>query len=186
VPDLAQSTLVCDSKFFDARPLGLAHVQGVHWLSLVPASNSKRGEMARRVLEEGRALAVLWRKPGRRKGEEEVFRGSSLVDQIEIEWPREEAEAPLRQRIAVRYLVVHSTQLARQQAQTLARRVREEWGRLGHALAKLQRRRFACQEDALRHAAKWRQINKPFYHQTSFVAQPVTRKASRGRKGRCW
>jgi transposase len=97
VPNLAQSTLVYDGKFFDARTLGLAYSQGVHWISLVPASIHQRGELARRVLEEDRPLAVLRRKPGRHKGEEQVFRGTSVVEQIEIEGPREEGkegEAP--------------------------------------------------------------------------------------------
>ncbi len=185
VPDLAGTTLVYDSKFFDARTLGLAYTQGVHWVSLVPANNHQRREMVQRVLAEEQPLAELRRRPGRRKGDaEEVFHGTSVVDQVEIELPVEDSGPPVRQPMAVRYLVVHSSQLARQQTRTLARRIGEEAAQLGQSLARLGKRRFACQDDALGEGSKWSKINSPDYHQVSFVAQPTTRRVPRDKKGR--
>ncbi len=185
VPDLAGTTLVYDSKFFDARTLGLAYTQGVHWISLVPGNNHQRKEMVGRVLAEKQPLVELRRRPGRRKDDaEEVFQGASVVDQVEIELPGADSGPPVRQPMAVRYLVVHSSQLARQQARTLARRIIEEEEQLGRALARLGKRRFACQEDALGEAAKWNKINSPDYHQVSFVTEPTTRRVPRDKQGR--
>lgn len=183
VPKLEEATLVYDSKFFDARTLGLAKEQGVHWISLVPASSNKRAEMLGRVVEQGVALPELRRKPGRRKGAEEVFRGSSLVDAVEIERPQEE-EAPVREQMAVRYLVVHSTQLERQHARALQKSLAKEKEELRESLQKLHKRQFSCKEDALREATKWTKTHQPGYHQIAFELKSLTKKVKRERKGR--
>jgi transposase len=151
VPKLQETTLVYDSKFFDARTLGLTKAQGVHWISLVPASSNKRAAMIGRVVAQGGALPELRKRLGRRKGEEEVFSGTSLADEVEIELPQEkgkEQEPPVREQMAVRYLVVHSTQLERQHRRALGKSIAQEQEELSKSLAKLQKRPFSCKEDA--------------------------------------
>jgi transposase len=187
IPNLEETTLVYDSKFFDAKTLGLAKEQGVHWITLVPAISNKRAEMMGKIVEQGATLPELRRKPGRRKGEEETFRGSSLVDAVEIELPQQEENAeelPIREQMTVRYLVVHSTQLERQHAHALEKRIAKEQENLCKALEKLQQRQFSCQEDALREAVKWTKTNDPDYHQVPFTVKSIIKKAKRGRKGR--
>jgi len=110
--------------------------------------------MVQRVLTQQQPLSELRRQPGRRKDDaEEVFWGTSVVDQAEIELPGEDSGPPVRQTMAVRYLIVHSSQLARQQTRTLVRRISEEAEQLSQSLVKLEQRRFACQADALGEAA---------------------------------
>jgi transposase len=187
VPKLEETTLVYDSKFFDARTLGLAKAQRVHWITLVPASNNKRREMIRRVVEQGAILPELRKRPGRRKGEEEVFKGISLVDEVEIELPQEEGkeqEPGVREAIAVRYLVVHSTQLERQHAAALGKSIAKEKEELSQSLEKLHKRHFSCKADALREGAKWTKTHQPGYHQIIFETQSITKKVKRERKGR--
>ncbi|HEU0021545.1 MAG TPA: hypothetical protein VFR55_07730 [Dehalococcoidia bacterium] len=98
----------------------------MYWVSLVPGTTHQRRDMVQRVLAGQQPLAELRHRPRRRKDDaEEVFRGTSVVDQVEIELPGEDSGPPVRQPMAVRYLVVHSSQLARQQTRTLARRISE-------------------------------------------------------------
>lgn len=185
VPKLQETTLVYDSKFFDAKTLGLAKEQGVHWITLVPASSNQRAEMIKQVV--GAPLPELRRKAGRRKGEEEVFRGTSLVEEGEIELPQEEGKAqdpPVRETMALRYLVVHSTQLERQHARALQKSIAKEKEALSQALEKLHQRPFSCKEDALREAAKWTRTQKPGYHQVTFETQSISKKAKREKRGR--
>jgi transposase len=139
------------------------------------------------IVQQGVPLPELRRKPGRRQGEEEVFRGTALVDEVEIELPQEEGkeqEPPIRETIGVRYLVDQSTQLQRQHARALAKSIAKAQEDLSKSLEKLDKRPFSCKEDALREAAKWTRTHRPEYHQATFETQSISKKVKRERKGR--
>ena len=154
--------------------------------TLVPASSNKRGEMIGRVVTKGVPLPQLRKTLGRRKGEE-VFRSTSLMDEVEIERPQEEGkeqEPPVREPMPVRYLVVHSTQLERQHHRALEKSIAVDKEVLSKALEQLQKRPFSCKEDALRAAAKWTKTHQPSYHPVTFETHSLMKKAKRERPGR--
>lgn len=75
VPDLSQSILISDSKFFSAATVDMSYEHGISFISLVP----KTVGMYEKILTENKASEVLLTIPGRRKGECEQYRGFSLI-----------------------------------------------------------------------------------------------------------
>src|SRR5206468_6204178 len=90
------------------------------------------------------ALPLLVEKPGRTKAEApRRWYGQSVIRQVEVEYG-EERVAPA----TLRFVVVHSSQLAQQQAQSYAAAQAKEAEAVAVHVRQVHARWFACQPDA--------------------------------------
>jgi transposase len=141
LPDIGEALLIADSKVFAGETMALAAAHRFRFVTLVPHTVGLRQAVV--DAPAGQALPVLWERPGRRKGEQEAYRGISMVRPYR--WKPisgEDQEMPLR------FLVVESTQLAKTQAPRVAAAHEAERTTLAHLQRQWQRRTFACEADA--------------------------------------
>jgi transposase len=90
------------------------------------------------------ALPLLLEKPGRTKAEApRRWHGRSVIRQVEVEYS-EERVSPA----ALRFVVVHSSQLAQQQTQSYAAAPEKEAEAVAAHVRQVQARWCACQPDA--------------------------------------
>src|SRR5215510_3522502 len=104
--------IVADSQAYSRRTLGLCLERGVGIVTLVPRTCA-----VRQALEawggQQPALPLLVEKPGRTKDEApRRWHGQSMIRQVEVEYS--DGRVVLE---PLRFIVVHSSQLAQQQAQ---------------------------------------------------------------------
>lgn len=143
LPDLQQTLLVTDSKFFAGETLLAAQAEQIPFVTLVPKTVGLRRRLSEEIGAE--ELPVLWERPGRRKGEVEVYRGRSV--QRTYGWQREDGDGE-EEELRLRFLVVQSTQLKRRKSATLRQEHQRERDRLEKRLASWKQREFACEADA--------------------------------------
>src|SRR5499433_2064480 len=107
--------IVADSKAYCKRPLGLGLEQRVGLITLVPRTCAVRQEVEAWGQQHG-ALPLLLEKPGRTRQEpSRHWHGQSVVRRVPVEY------ADGRLDVAeIRFLVVHSSQLAHQAAAYVA------------------------------------------------------------------
>jgi transposase len=141
LPDLGEPLLVADSKCFAGETMALAAEHRFHFVTLVPQTVKLRQELVE--APELESLPVLWEQPGRRHGEREQYRGASVVRSY-----RWKTVAGAVQEVALRFLVVESTQLAKAKAPRLAAGQQVERAALTTLQQQWQRRTFACEADA--------------------------------------
>ncbi len=135
--------IVADSKAYCKRTLGLCLEQGVGLITLVPRTCAVRQEVEAWGQQHG-ALPLLLEKPGRTRQEPpRRWHGQSVVRRVPVEY------ADGRLDVAeIRFLVVHSSQLAHQAAVAYAAAQAKEAERVAEHIQRVEARWFACAADA--------------------------------------
>jgi transposase len=135
--------IVADSKAYSRRTLGLCLERGIGLVTLVPRTCAVRQELENWGQQQP-ALPLLVEKPGRTKDEEpRRWHGQSVLRPVEVEW----GDGHITQE-GLRFVVVHSSQLAQQQAQTYAAAQIKEAQAVAEHVKRVEARRFACVADA--------------------------------------
>ena len=135
--------IVADSKAYCKRTLGLCLEQGVGLITLVPRTCAVRQDVEAWGQQHG-ALPLLLEKPGRTRQEPpRRWHGQSVVRRVPVEY------ADGRLDVAeIRFLVVHSSQLAHQAAAAYAAAQAKEAERVAEHIQRVEARGFACAADA--------------------------------------
>jgi transposase len=135
--------IVADSKAYCKRTLGLCLEQGVGLITLVPRTCTVRQEVEAWGQQQG-ALPLLLEKPGRTRQEPaRQWHGQSVVRRVPVEYADGRLEVA-----EIRFLVVHSSQLAHQAAVAYAAAQAKEAERLAEHVQHVEARWFACAADA--------------------------------------
>src|SRR5262245_43904058 len=180
--------IVADSKAYCQRTLGLCLEQRVGLITLVPRTCTVRQE----VEAWGQAqdsLPLLLEKPGRTRQEPpRQWHGQSVVRRVPVEY------ADGRLDVAeIRFLVVHSSQLAHQAAAAYAAAQAQEAARVAEHVQHVEARWFACATDAEAAIAEYdgrgqgRRGRKPRpwrYHALHSQVEAVSVPQKRTRRGR--
>jgi len=180
--------IVADSKAYSRRTLGLCLERGVGIVTLVPRTCAVRQELEAWGGQQP-ALPLLVEKPGRTKDEApRRWHGQSMVRQVEVEYSGGRvAQEP------VRFVVVHSSQLAQQQTQTYAAGQAKEADVVADHVRQVQARWFACEADAeaaiaeYEHRGPGRRGRRPRswrYHAIRYRVVADTRRTRRVHRGR--
>src|SRR2546430_3411289 len=180
--------IVADSKAYCKRTLGLCLEQGVGLITLVPRTCAVRQDVEAWGQQHG-ALPLLLEKPGRtRQGPPRRWHGQSVVRRVPVEY------ADGRLAVAeIRFLVVHSSQLAHQAAAAYAAAQAKEAERVTAHVQHVEARWFACAADAEAAIAEYegrgqgRRGRKPRpwrYHVLHYRVEAVSVPQKRTRRGR--
>jgi transposase len=180
--------IVADSKAYSRRTLGLCLEQGLGLVTLVPRTCAVRQELEAWGRQRP-ALPLLVEKPGRTQHEApRRWHGQSVLRQVEVEY----SEGRIAHE-TLRFVVVHSSQLARQQTQAYtAARAKEAAAVVAH-IKHVQARWFACEADAAaaiaeyEHRGQGRRGRRPQawrYHVVHYRVVSDTRRTHRTRRGR--
>src|SRR5215471_5249798 len=180
--------IVADSKAYSRRTLGVCLERQVHLVTLVPRTCAVRQELEAWGQQQS-ALPVLVEKPGRTKDEApRRWHGQSVLRQVEVEYSGGRVVSE-----ALRFVVVHPSQLAQQQTQTYAvTQLKEAEAVTDHA-KRVQAQGFACRPDAEAAVAAYeeqglgRRGRRPHpwrYHSVRYRIVSNTRRTRRTRRGR--
>jgi transposase len=180
--------IVADSKAYCKRTLGLCLEQGVGLITLVPRTCTVRQEVEVWGQQQG-ALPLLLEKPGRTRQEPpRQWHGQSVVRRVPVEYPDGRLDVA-----EIRFLVVHSSQLAHQMAVAYAAAQAKEAERLAEHVQRVEARWFACAADAEEAIADYegrgqgRRGRKPHpwrYHALHYRVEAVNSPKKRPRRGR--
>jgi transposase len=180
--------IVADSKAYCRRTLGLCLEQRVGLITLVPRTCAVRQELEAWGQQHG-PLPLLLEKPGRTRQESpRRWHGASVVRQVEVEY----ADGRLAVE-ALRFLVVHSSQLAQQAASAYTAAQAKEAERIAEHIQRVEARWFACAADAEAAITDYagrgqgRRGRKPRlwrYHALHYRVVAVSSPAKRPRRGR--
>jgi transposase len=180
--------IVAASKAYSRRTLGLCLEQGIGLVTLVPRTCAVR-EALEAWGQQQPALPLLVEKPGRTKVEApRRWHGQSVVRQVEVEYSDGRVAAE-----ALRFVVVHSSQLAQQQAQSYAAAQARETEAVAAHVRQVHARWFACRPDAEAAIAEYegwgqgRRGRRPRpwrYHTVRYGIMAETRPTRRARRGR--
>src|SRR5215471_18811413 len=180
--------IVADSKAYSRRTLGVCLERQVHLVTLVPRTCAVRQELEAWGQQQS-ALPLLGEKPGRTKDEApRCWHGQSVIRQVEVEYSDGRVTAE-----ALRFVVVHPSQLAQQQTQTYAvTQLKEAEAVTDHA-KRVQAQGFACVPDAEAALAAYeghepgRRGRRPRLWRSHTVRYRIvadTRRTRRARRGR--
>jgi transposase len=180
--------IVADSKAYCKRTLGLCLEKRVGLITLVPRTCAVRQELETWGQQQG-TLPLLLEKPGRTRQEPpRRWHGYSIVRPVEVEY----ADG----RLAVeelRFLVVHSSQLAQQAAVTYTAAQAREAQRIAEHIQRVEARWFACAADAeaaitdYEGRGQGRRGRRPWpwrYHALHYHVEAVSSLKKRTRRGR--
>jgi transposase len=180
--------IVADSKAYGKRTLGLCLEQGVGLITLVPRTCAVRQELEAWGQQHG-PLPVLLEKPGRTRLESpRRWHGRSVVRPVDVEYA-----AGRRAMEDLRFLVVHSSQLAQHTAGAYTAAQAQEAERLTEHSQRVEARWFACAADAEAAIAEYegrgqgRRGRKPRpwrYHVLHYQVETVSVARKRLRRGR--
>jgi transposase len=180
--------IVADSKAYSRRTLGLCLEQEIGLVTLVPRPCAVRQELEAWGQQQP-ALPLLVEKPGCTQDEAcRRWHGQSVIRQVEVE----DSEGHVAQ-AALRFVVVHSSQLAQQQTQTYAATQANEAETLADHVKHVEARQFACLADAEAAIAEYegwgqgRRGRRPRpwrYHAVRYRIVSATRRMRRARRGR--
>jgi transposase len=180
--------IVADSKAYSRRPLGLCLEHKVDLVTLVPRTCAIRPELEAWARQQP-ALPLLVEKPGRTKAEEpRRWHGQSVLRRVEVE--DSEGRVALEE---LRFVVVHSSQLAQQHAQAYAGAQGKEADAVADHVRRVHARWFACLADADaavaeyedRHPGRRGRRSHPWrYHAVRYHIVADTRRTRRARRGR--
>jgi transposase len=135
--------IVAASKAYSRRTLGRCLEHGIGLVTLVPRTCAVRQELEAWGCQQP-ALPLLREKPGRTQDKApRRWHGHSVLRQVEVEY-KEGRIAPE----TLRFVVVHSSQLAQQHAQTYASGQAKEAEAVTDHVQRVQARWFACAADA--------------------------------------
>jgi len=180
--------IVADSKAYCKRTLGLCLEQRVGLITLVPRTCAVRQEIEAWGQQHS-PLPLLLEKPGRTRQESpRRWHGASVVRPVEVEY------ADGRRAVEeLRFLVVHSSQLAQQAASTYTAAQAKEAERIAEHIQRVEARWFACAADAEAAIAEYegrgqgRRGRKPQpwrYHALRYRVEAVTHRQKRMQRGR--
>ena len=180
--------IVADSKAYSRRTLGLCLEHTIDLVTLVPRTCAVRQELEAWARQQP-ALPLLVEKPGRTKDEApRRWHGQSVRRRVEVE----DSDGRVASE-ALRFVVVHSSQLAQQQTQTYAAAQVKEAEAVANHARHVHAQWFACRPDAEaaiaadqgqgqghrgRHPRPWR------YHAVRSAIVAATRRTRRPRRGR--
>src|SRR5499433_520858 len=180
--------IVADSKAYSRRTLGLCLEHGIGLVTLVPRTCAMRQELEAWGRQHP-ALPLLVEKPGRTKAEEpRRWHGHSVLRRVEVEY----SEGRVAQEEG-RFIVVHSSQLAQQHAQTYASAQAKEAEAVADHVRQVQAQWFACRPDAEAAIAAYedrgpgRRGRRPHpwrYHTLRYGIVAASRRTHRTRRGR--
>jgi transposase len=180
--------IVADSKAYCKRTLGLCLEQRVGLITLVPRTCAVRQELEGWGQQHS-GLPLLLEKPGRTRQEPpRRWHGHSVVRCVPVEY------ADGRLDVAeIRFLVVHSSQLAHQAAVAYAAAQAKEAERITEHVRQVEARWFACAADAEAAIAEYegcgqgRRGRKPRpwrHHVLHYQVEAVNVPQKRTRRGR--
>jgi transposase len=180
--------IVADSKAYSQRTLGLCLEKQMGLVTLVPRTCGVRQELERWAQQQA-PLPMLVEKPGRTQREPaRQWRGQSVTRSVPVEYRDGRVACE-----PVRFLVIHSSQLAQQHAAAYAMAQAQEAQRVAAYRRQTQAQRFACQADAQaaiaheqgqgegqrgRRPQPWR------YHMLSYRVEAFQHRLKRKRRGR--
>jgi transposase len=180
--------IVADSKAYCKRTLGLCLEQGVGLITLVPRTCAVRQELEAWGQQQG-PLPLLLEKPGRTRQEPpRRWHGHSVVRLVEVEYA--DGHRAVEE---IRFLVVHSSQLAQQAAAASTAAQAKEAERIAEHIQRVEARWFACVADAEAAIADYegrgqgRRGRKPHpwrYHALHYRVEAVSIPQKRARRGR--
>jgi len=180
--------IVADSKAYSRRTLGMCLEHQIGLVTLVPRTCAIRQELEAWGQQQP-ALPLLVEKPGRTQDEEpRRWHGHSVMRQVEVE----DSDGRVASE-ALRFVVVHSSQLAQQQVQSYAAAQTKEAEAVVEHLKHVQARWFACEADAAaaiaeyEHRGPGRRGRRPQawrYHAVRYHVVADTRRTRRARRGR--
>ena len=135
--------IVANSKAYSRRTLGVCIEHKIDLVTLVPRTCTVRQELEVWGQQQP-GFPLLVEKPGRTKAEEpRRWHGQSVRRQVEVE----DSDGCIAQE-ELRFVVVHSSQLAQQQTQTYAAAQEKEAAALADHGRHVHARWFACLPDA--------------------------------------
>jgi transposase len=135
--------IVADSKAYSRRTLGLCLEQGIGLVTLVPRTCAVRQALEAWGQQQA-ALPLLVEKPGRTKAEApRRWHGQSVMRPVEVEYS--DGRVTLE---ALRFVLVHSSQLAQQQTSTYVMAQEKEAQAVADHMQRVQARWFVCRPDA--------------------------------------
>jgi hypothetical protein len=180
--------IVADSKAYCKRTLGLCLEQRVGLITLVPRTCVVRQELEAGGQQRG-PLPLLLEKPGRTRQEPpRRWHGQRVRRYVAVEY------ADGRQDVAeLRFLVVHSSQLASQAAEAYAAAQAKEAAQVAEHIQRVEARWFACVADAEAAIAEYkghgqgRRGRKPRpwrYHTLHYQVEAVKHRQKRTQRGR--
>jgi transposase len=180
--------IVADSKAYSRRTLGVCLERQVHLVTLVPRTCAVRQALEAWGQQQA-ALPLLMEKPGRTKDEApRCWHGQSVSRQVEVEYSDGRVVSE-----ALRFVVVHSSQLAQQQTQSYAAAQAKEAAAVAAHVQHVHARWFACEADAeaaiaeYEHRGPGRRGRRPQvwrYHVIRYRVVADTRRTRRARRGR--
>jgi transposase len=180
--------IVADSKAYSRRTLGVCLEHKIDLVTLVPRTCAVRQELEAWGRQQP-TLPLVLAKPGRTKDEApRHWHGQSAIRQVEVEYS--DGRVVLE---TLRFVVVHSSQLAHQQAQTYASGQAKEAEAVAAHVTQVQARWFACLRDAEAAIAEYegrgqgRRGRRPRpwrYHAVHYRMAADTRRLRRARRGR--
>jgi transposase len=180
--------IVADSKAYSRRTLGLCLEQGIGLVTLVPRTCAVRQALEAWGQQQS-ALPLLVEKPGRTKAEApRRWHGQSVMRHVEVEY----SDGRVAQE-ELRFVVVHSSQLAQQQTQTYTAAQVKEAKTVADHVRQVQARWFACLPDAEAAIAAYegqgpghrgRRPHPWRYHAVRYRIVADTRRTRRARRGR--
>jgi transposase len=180
--------IVADSKAYSRRTLGLCLERQIGLVTLVPRTCAIRQELETWGRQQP-ALPLLVEKPGRTKEEApRCWHGQSLLRHVEVEYS--DGRVALE---ALRFVVVHSSQLAQQQTCTYTVAQAKEAQAVAAHIQRVQARWFVCRPDAEAALAEYagrgqgRRGRRPRpwrYHAVGYHVVADTRRTRRARRGR--
>jgi transposase len=180
--------LVADSKAYSRRTLGVCLEHGIGLVTLVPRTCAVRQELEAWGRHQA-ALPLLAEKPGRTKDEApRRWQGQSVSRQVEVEYS--DGRVVLA---ALRFVVVHSSQLAQQQTQAYTAAQAKEADAIIAHVKYVQARWFACEADAAAAIAEYEgrgpgrrgRLPRPWRsHAVCYRVVAATRRTRRARRGR--
>jgi transposase len=180
--------IVADSKAYSRRTLGLCLEHGIGLVTLVPRTCALRQELEAWGRQQP-PLPLVVEKPGRTKDEApRQWHGHSVLRQVEVEY----GDGRVAQE-EVRFVVVHSSQLAQQQSHTYVVAQEKEAKAVAAHVQRVHAQWFACEADATAAMAEYegrgpgRRGRRPRpwrYHTVHYHIGAATRRTRRARRGR--
>jgi transposase len=180
--------IVADSKAYSRRTLGLCLEHAIDLVTLVPRTCAVRQALEAWARQQP-ALPLLVEKPGRTKDEApRRWHGQSVRRDVEVEY----SDGRVAEE-ALRFVVVHSSQLAQQQTQTYAAAQGKEAAAVAHHVQHVHAQWFACLPDAEAAIAAYEgqgpghrgRCPRPWrYHAVRYAIVAATRRTRRARRGR--
>lgn len=180
--------IVADSKAYCKRTLGLCLEKQVGLITLVPRTCAVRQEVEAWGQQQD-ALPLLLEKPGRTRRESpRRWHGHSVVRRVAVEYADGRLDVA-----AIRFLVVHSSQLAHQAAVAYAAAQAKEAERVTEHVQHVEAQWFACAADAEAALAAYEgrgqgrrgRTPRPWrYHVLHYRVEAVNVPKKRARRGR--